>query len=69
MIGGNVIALDPQRKCQCCGLHWNRLFDVFINGTGWVKRCGKCVDDRLEGAPRAYTGPYPIPSAVSGVEA
>jgi hypothetical protein len=69
MIRGNVVALNPARKCQGCGLHWNRLFDAFVNGRGWVKRCGKCADDRPSGAPTAYTGPYPIPSISSGVEA
>jgi hypothetical protein len=69
MIRGNVIALEPQRKCESCGLHWNRLFDVFVNGRGWVKRCGKCADGRPAGAPTAYTGPYLIRTNGSGVEA
>lgn len=69
MIRGNVIAFDAERKCQCCGLRWNRLFDVFVNGRGWVKRCGKCADDRPQGLPSAYTGPYPIPGGTSGVQA
>lgn len=69
MIRGNVITFDAQPKCNCCGLRLNRLFDVFDNSRGWVKRCGKCVAGRREGPPRAYTGPYPIPSGTSEVGA
>lgn len=69
MIRGNVVSFESQRKCGACGLQWNRLFDVFVNGRGWVKRCGKCADDRPAGPPTAYCGPYPIPSEAKGVEA
>ena len=48
--------------CTRCKMGWNRLFDAFVNGSGWTRLCGSCCDgprpDHPE--PRAYLGRYPI---------
>lgn len=64
---GEVITFSHsgRTRCQRCKGGWNRLFDVFVNGLGWVRRCGACADPRETNPPappRGYTGPYPIRS-------
>lgn len=49
-----------QPLCQKCGMGWNRLFDVFVNRIGWVKRCGDCAQSPRVGPSGPYRGPYPI---------
>lgn len=50
------------QPCEGCGIHYNRLFDAFVNDKGWQRLCGGCSEPPQSGPPRAYTGPYPIRS-------
>lgn len=48
------------KRCEGCGTAWRTMFDVFVNGLGWQRRCAGCANPPDRGPPRAYTGPYPI---------
>lgn len=31
------------KRCDGCGTAWRTLFDVFVNGLGWQRRCAGCA--------------------------